>query len=169
MNPIGEPDAGDRHVRFDERGWETGDWQSLKHRAHPRLYPWRPAPLTAGMGQELPPAPGSIAAQAGLGARSGSGAVRAQRQAVSVIGFLNTGTQRDVDAFLPAFHQGLRETGFIEGQNMASEYRWAEFHYDRLPALAAELVSRKVDVIVALSGTPTALEHDPVKLKHNRR
>src|SRR6266566_6300061 len=39
MNPIGEPDAGDRHVRFDERGWETGDWQSLKHRAHPRLYP----------------------------------------------------------------------------------------------------------------------------------
>ena len=39
MNPIGEPDAGDRHVRFDERGWEPGDWQSLKHRAHPRLYP----------------------------------------------------------------------------------------------------------------------------------
>ena len=39
MNPIGEPDAGDRHVRFDERGWETGDWQSLKHRAHPRLHP----------------------------------------------------------------------------------------------------------------------------------
>jgi hypothetical protein len=39
MNPIGEPDAGNRHVRFDERGWETGDWQSLKHRAHPRLYP----------------------------------------------------------------------------------------------------------------------------------
>jgi hypothetical protein len=42
MNPIGEPDAGNRHVRFDERGWETGDWQSLKHRAHPRLYRWEP-------------------------------------------------------------------------------------------------------------------------------
>jgi hypothetical protein len=42
MNPIGEPDAGNRHVRFDERGWETGDWQSLKHRAHPRLYRNRP-------------------------------------------------------------------------------------------------------------------------------
>src|SRR5258708_17960698 len=42
MNPIGEPDAGNRHVRFDERGWETGDRQSLKHRAHPRLYPSRP-------------------------------------------------------------------------------------------------------------------------------
>src|SRR5215468_8024550 len=41
MNPIGEPDAGNQHVRFDERGWETGDWQSLKHRAYPRLYPLR--------------------------------------------------------------------------------------------------------------------------------
>jgi putative ABC transport system substrate-binding protein len=53
--------------------------------------------------------------------------------------------------------QGLSETGFVEGQNMMSEYRWAEYHYDRLPALAADLVSRKVDLIIANSGTPTAL------------
>jgi hypothetical protein len=51
-------------------------------------------------------------------------------------------------------HQGLRETGFVEGQNMMSEYRWAEGHYDRLPALAADLVSRKVDLIIANS-TPS--------------
>jgi putative ABC transport system substrate-binding protein len=54
-------------------------------------------------------------------------------------------------------HEGLRETGYVEGQNVSFEYRWADFHYDRLSGLAADLVNRKVDVIVALSGTPTAL------------
>jgi putative ABC transport system substrate-binding protein len=54
-------------------------------------------------------------------------------------------------------HQGLSETGFVEGQNFVSEYRWAEGHYDRLPTLAADLVSRKVDLIITISGAPPAL------------
>ena len=57
---------------------------------------------------------------------------------------------------MATFHQGLNETGYVEGQNVALEYRWAEERYDRLPALAADLVSRKVDVIVT-SGGPVAL------------
>jgi putative ABC transport system substrate-binding protein len=63
-----------------------------------------------------------------------------------VIGSLN-GTSPEANAsLLAAFRQGLSETGWVEGQNVAIEYRWAEWHYDRLPALAAGLVGRKVDV-----------------------
>jgi putative ABC transport system substrate-binding protein len=73
-----------------------------------------------------------------------------------VVGFLDTGSPGSAAApFLSAFRQGLSETGYAEGQNLAIEYRWAEGDYDRLPALAADLVGRKVDLIVAGS-TPSA-------------
>src|SRR5690349_319497 len=67
-----------------------------------------------------------------------------------VIGILSTGEPRDSSGpFMGAFRQGLSEAGYIEGQNLAIEYRWAEGNYDRLPALAADLVGRKVDLIMA--------------------
>ena len=78
-----------------------------------------------------------------------------------VIGWLSLLTpelaERTFPTLIPAFIQGLGETGFIDGRTIAIEYRWAEGHYDRLPALAAELVSQKVDVLVAGGGTPVAL------------
>ncbi len=83
-------------------------------------------------------------------------AARAQQKAMPVIGYLNTGSPETNPPLLAAFRQGLSETGYVEGQNLAIEYRWAEGHYDRLPALAADLVSRKVDLIVA-SSPPSAL------------
>ena len=85
--------------------------------------------------------------------------LRAQQKATPVVGCLNISPPPPslADLSHDLVHQGLSETGYVEGQNVSFEYRWAEFHYDRLPALAADLVNRKVDVIVALSGTPTAL------------
>jgi putative tryptophan/tyrosine transport system substrate-binding protein len=70
-----------------------------------------------------------------------------------VIGYLGNISPGVSAPGLVGFRQGLSETGYIEGQNVAIEYRWVEGHYDRLPALAAELVGRKVDVIVT-SSTP---------------
>src|SRR6476660_2881851 len=84
-------------------------------------------------------------------------AARAQQKAMPVIGVLNSGSPGPSSASsMDAFRQGLSEAGYVEGQNLAIEYRWAEGHYDRLPALAADLVGRKVDLIMANS-PPSAL------------
>jgi putative tryptophan/tyrosine transport system substrate-binding protein len=78
--------------------------------------------------------------------------VQAQQAAMPVIGYLSGGTPGPFAPYLAAFRQGLSETGYFEGKNLAIEYRWAEGQYDRLPALATDLVSRKVDVIAASGG-----------------
>ena len=74
---------------------------------------------------------------------------RAQQSAMPVIGFLRSSTLADATNLLAAFRQGLKETGYVEGQNVAIEYRFAENRYERLPELAADLVRRQVDVIFA--------------------
>src|SRR5690349_2004559 len=72
----------------------------------------------------------------------------APAQTLPVIGFLNSVSSNKFGNRLAAFHQGLADTGYAEGRNVAIEYRWADGHYDRLPALAADLVRRNVNVIV---------------------
>ena len=79
----------------------------------------------------------------------------AQQPAMPVIGFLNSASLETYSHLLGAFRQGLKETGYAEGENVATEYGWAMNQFDRLPALAAELVRRQVAVIVT-AGSPTA-------------
>src|SRR6476469_5373796 len=85
-------------------------------------------------------------------------AARAQQAGLPVVGYLSTGSpEADATPFLTAFRKGLGEMGFFEGKNVALEYRWANFHYERLPVMAAELAQRSVAVIAAIGGTPTGL------------
>jgi putative ABC transport system substrate-binding protein len=86
------------------------------------------------------------------GAFAAPRALRAEQKPMPVIGFLSSASPGANTPYVAAFGQGLRQTGWVEGQNVAIEYRWADGHYDRLPALAADLVGRKVDVI-ATSGS----------------
>ena len=84
-------------------------------------------------------------------------AARAQQSAMPVIGFLGAPSPASYARYVAAVHQGLKEAGYVEGQNVAVEYRWAEGHYDRLPALATDLVSRHVAVIVPMGGAPATV------------
>jgi len=83
-------------------------------------------------------------------------AARAQQPAIPAIGYLNTRAAGEDEHLLAAFHRGLKETGYVESQNVRIEYRWAEGQNDRLPALAADLVRRQVAVIAA-GGTPPTI------------
>jgi putative tryptophan/tyrosine transport system substrate-binding protein len=80
----------------------------------------------------------------------------AQQKAMPVIGYLSSSSEASVGPNLPAFHQGLSETGYVDGQNLAIDYRWAEGRYDRLPTLVADLIGRNVDLIFA-GGGPSAI------------
>jgi putative tryptophan/tyrosine transport system substrate-binding protein len=83
-------------------------------------------------------------------------AAPAQQTAMPVIGYLNSRSRETDTPFLAAFHRGLNETGYVEGQNVAIEYRWAEGQYERLRVMATDLVDRRVTMMAATS-TPAAL------------
>jgi putative tryptophan/tyrosine transport system substrate-binding protein len=83
-------------------------------------------------------------------------AARAQQPAMPVVGFLNGQTSTEFAHLVTGFHRGLNEAGFVEGKNVAIEYRWAGRQHDRLPALADDLVRHRVSVIVAAGGAHEA-------------
>ena len=111
-------------------------------------------------------------------------AVRAQQPAMPVIGFLGATSPDAANADICRISSGLKESGYIEGENVAIEFRWADGQFDRLPALAAELVSRRVALVVSVEGTPVvfsaaaatatipivfAVGEDPVRLGSCRK
>ena len=79
------------------------------------------------------------------------------QQPMPVVGFLSSLAPSDLGLVVPGFYQGLNGVGFVEGRNIAIEYRWAQGDYQRLPALSTELVNRRVSVLAAISGTPAAM------------
>ena len=97
---------------------------------------------------------------AGFGAVAGSSfllPIASRAQTMPVVGYLSSRSPGESEAVVAAFRQGLGEAGYVVGQNVAIEYRWAEGNYDRLPALAAELVGLRVAAILAAGGPPSAL------------
>ena len=84
-------------------------------------------------------------------------AVRAQQTPLPVIGFLNSASPQPFENYVAGFRAGLKQAGYVEGQNVTIEFRWAEGHYDQLPEMAADLVHRKVAVLVATGGAPSAV------------
>jgi len=84
-------------------------------------------------------------------------AARAQQPVTPVIGFMSGRSPAESEYLVKAFRTGLNELGYVEGRNVSVEYRWADGHYDRLPALAAELVGRRVAAIAATGGSVSGL------------
>ena len=93
----------------------------------------------------------------GAGALVWPRSIRAQQKPVPVVGYLSGGFPEPAKSFVAAFRKGLRETNYVDGQNVAIEFRWAQGQYDLLPGLAEDLVKRKVDVLAAMGGTPTII------------
>src|SRR5262245_64166014 len=95
-------------------------------------------------------------------------AARAQQAATPVVGFLNSASPGGYVPMVTAFRQGLKEAGYVEGQNVAVEYRWAEGQYDRVPLIALELLDRRVAVLVAHTpggrGDKTGIAPHPMRL-----
>ena len=89
-------------------------------------------------------------------------AAQAQRAALPLIGYLSSRSPDNSADIIASFRRGLREAGFVDGQNVIIESRFADSEFDRLPALAAELIARNVDVFVATGGTVSAVKAKPV-------